>query len=181
MSDTQFAVYMLPFLAGVVVGVILCYITVTKIFKGHRMQDELLKSRRDLANAQRSVDEFLKTSSDLFAQLDVSYRRYADFMHNASEKMSTVGNELFISLDELKTEDDVTEKQKMEDSAYKEDLSNPTISINSTPVATANVKEVIEKDTAKNKENLEKKNSEQIIVRSKQPIKTELKDVDDKK
>lgn len=180
MSDTQFAVYMLPFLAGVVVGVILCYITVTKIFKGHRMQDELLKSRRDLANAQRSIDEFLKTSSDLFAQLDVSYRRYADFMHNASEKMSTVGNELFISLDELKTEDDFTEKQKSDDLADKEEKSNSTITVNQIPVATANVKDVIEKDAEKNKESLDAKNTEQIIVRAKQTIKTDTKDVSDK-
>ena len=110
MSESQYVVYSLYFIAGLIAGVALCYVTITKFLKGHRLQDELLKSRRDLANAQRSIDEFLKTSSDLFSQLDNSYHRYADFMHSASEKMGTVGNELFISIEDLQADDEKVEE-----------------------------------------------------------------------
>lgn len=110
MTESQYVVYSLYFIAGLIAGVALCYVTITKFLKGHRVQDELLKSRRDLANAQRSIDEFLKTSSDLFSQLDNSYHRYADFMHSASEKMSTVGNELFISIEDLRADDEKVEE-----------------------------------------------------------------------
>ena len=109
MTESQYVVYSLYFIAGLIAGVALCYVTITRFLKSHRMQDELLKSRRDLANAQRSIDEFLKTSSDLFSQLDNSYHRYAEFMHGASEKMSTVGNKLFISIEDLQTDDEKVE------------------------------------------------------------------------
>ena len=160
MSESQYVIYSLYFIAGLIAGVALCYVTITKFFKGHRMQDELLKSRRDLANAQRSIDDFLKTSSDLFSQLDTSYRRYADFMHSASEKMSTVGNELFIPIEDLEAADAKIEQshKKAENAKNNEVLATKAKKLEAddtkmaTPIATATIEaEVVEENVDEDK------------------------------
>ena len=149
MTESQYVVYTLYFIAGLIAGVALCYVTITKFLKGHRVQDELLKSRRDLANAQRSIDEFLKTSSDLFSQLDNSYHRYADFMHSASEKMSTVGNELFISIEDLQADDEKVEKIQ---NKKTEKASQVEVTSKNTPEDSENRESV----SAKNEKDLNK-------------------------
>ncbi len=149
MTESQYVVYTLYFIAGLIAGVALCYVTITKFLKGHRVQDELLKSRRDLANAQRSIDEFLKTSSDLFSQLDNSYHRYADFMHSASEKMSTVGNELFISIEDLQADDEKVEKIQ---NKKTEKASQAEVTSKNTPEDSENRESV----SAKNEKDLNK-------------------------
>ena len=95
----------LAFIIGFFIGA-LCYsLGFLKIFPNHKVMDELTRTKRELASAKRVLDEFFKTSGQLFGDLDKSYREYAKFMNEAASKLSTQDGSLFIPQDELEVEE----------------------------------------------------------------------------
>ena len=110
----------LAFIIGFFAGT-LCYsFGIVKIFSNHRMQDELTRTKRELASAKRVLDEFFKTSGQLFGQLDKSYRTYAKFMNEAAGKLSSSDGSLFIPQDELEVEDSLKKMLRQKHSEVPE-------------------------------------------------------------
>lgn len=87
--------YSLWFIVGFIVGGFVVYVLVFKLSSKVKLQDELTRSKRELANAKRALDEYFSTSADLFAQLDRSYQQYARYMGSSANKLSDMGHELF--------------------------------------------------------------------------------------
>ena len=63
------------FFIGFAIGALACFITMAQIYKHKRVKDELLKTKRAAIKSQRTLDRFLKTSLDLFSQLDTVDRK----------------------------------------------------------------------------------------------------------
>ncbi|MBQ9273530.1 MAG: DUF1043 family protein [Succinivibrio sp.] len=91
----------LAFIGGFLIGVVSCWLLATKLLKNNKMLDELTRTKRDLASAHRVLDEFFKTSGNLFAQLDKDYRHYARFMSKAAQRLTTNEEELFLTDNEV--------------------------------------------------------------------------------
>ena len=87
--------YSLWFIVGFLVGGTVVYFLAFKLSSKVKLQDELTRSKRELANAKRALDEYFSNSADLFAQLDRSYRQYARYMSHSANKLSELGQELF--------------------------------------------------------------------------------------
>lgn len=81
-------VYVLPFIVGFLTGASLCYAILAQIYKHKRVRDELLKSRRDAVKAKRTLDRFLKTSLDMFSDLDLAHRQYAMFLKETAQRLA---------------------------------------------------------------------------------------------
>ena len=110
----------LAFIIGFFIGA-LCYsLGFLKIFHYHKVMDELTRTKRELASAKRVLDEFFKTSGQLFGDLDKSYREYAKFMNEAASKLSTQDGSLFIPQDELEVEESL---KKMLGGKHLEDFN----------------------------------------------------------
>jgi uncharacterized membrane-anchored protein YhcB (DUF1043 family) len=122
----QYMIIALAFLAGIAVGGIGCYFGQGKLFPSRRIQDELTRTRRELATARRILDEFFRTSGALFGQLDKSYRAYASFMNEAAGKLSSQDGRLFIPEDEIEIEDSL---KKMLSGSGIEDFSAESESV----------------------------------------------------
>ncbi len=97
----------LIFVVGFVLGTVFSYFGVFNIFPNHKVKDELTRSKRELANARRALDEFFKTSADLFAQLDKNYKNYAYYMKEAAEKLSSEGGDAFLIPADLEISDNL--------------------------------------------------------------------------
>ncbi|MCI6797346.1 MAG: DUF1043 family protein [Succinatimonas sp.] len=116
----SYMLVVLAFIIGFFAGT-LCYsFGLVKIFSNHRMQDELTRTKRELASAKRVLDEFFKTSGQLFGQLDKSYRAYAKFMNEAAGKLSSSDGSLFIPQDELEVEDSLKKMLRQKHSETSE-------------------------------------------------------------
>lgn len=76
------------FFVGFAVGVLACFLIMAQIYKHKRVKDELLKSKRAAIKAQRTLDRFLKTSLDLFGELDSAHKQYVDFLNEAAQKIA---------------------------------------------------------------------------------------------
>ncbi|MGN0908872.1 MAG: ZapG family protein [Succinivibrio sp.] len=122
----QYMIIALVFLAGFFAGGICCYFGQGKLFPSRRVQDELTRTRRELASARRILDEFFRTSGALFGQLDKSYRAYASFMNEAAGKLSSQDGRLFIPEDEIEVEDSL---KKMLSTSGMEDFSAESESV----------------------------------------------------
>lgn len=85
----------LSVIVGFVLGVVVAFIVITKFSSKHKIQDELTRSKRELANAKRLLDEFFVNSSELFSQVTKSYVSYASFMADAAQKLSPDNQDLF--------------------------------------------------------------------------------------
>lgn len=85
----------LSVIVGFVLGVVVAFIVITRFSSKHKIQDELTRSKRELANAKRLLDEFFVNSSELFSQVTKSYVSYASFMANAAAKLSPDNQDLF--------------------------------------------------------------------------------------
>ena len=76
------------FLLGFAAGSLACYLILARIYKHRRVKDELLKTKRKAVKAQRTLDRFVKTSLDLFSELDEVHRQYATFLKDSIEHIS---------------------------------------------------------------------------------------------
>ena len=76
------------FFLGFAVGALACYLILARIYKHRRVKDELLKTKRKAVKAQRTLDRFVKTSLDLFSELDEVHRQYATFLKESIEHIS---------------------------------------------------------------------------------------------
>ncbi|MGN0902261.1 MAG: ZapG family protein [Succinivibrio sp.] len=74
--------------AGFVVGALVCYLIMARIYKHKRVKDELLKTKRSAIRAQRTLDRFLKNSLDLFSDLNEVHTQYAQFLKDTAEMIS---------------------------------------------------------------------------------------------
>lgn len=81
-------IYVLLFIAGFLTGAALCYAILAQIYKHKRVRDELLKARREATKAKRTLDKFLKTSLDMFSDLDLAHRQYAMFLKEAAQRIA---------------------------------------------------------------------------------------------
>lgn len=116
-------VYMLvvlAFIVGFFIGALCFSFGLLKIFPNHRIQDELTRTKRELASARRVLEEFFKTSNQLFGQLDKSYRDYAAFMREASSKLSSGDGDGFMPQDEYEVESSL---KKMLGNKHLEDFN----------------------------------------------------------
>ncbi len=76
------------FVGGFVVGALICYIVMAQIYKHKRVKDELLKSKRAAIKAHRTLDRFVKTSLDMFGELDTAHRQYLQFLRETTQKIA---------------------------------------------------------------------------------------------
>ena len=76
------------FVGGFIVGALVCYIIMAQIYKHKRVKDELLKSKRAAIKAHRTLDRFVKTSLDMFAELDTAHRQYLQFLRETTQKIA---------------------------------------------------------------------------------------------
>lgn len=116
----------LIFLIGFFAGGVCCYFAQGRLFPSRRVQDELTRTKRELASARRVLDEFFRTSGALFGQLDKSYRAYSSFMKEAATKLSSQDGRMFIPEDEIEVEDSL---KKMLSSSGIEDFSAESESV----------------------------------------------------
>ncbi len=76
------------FIGGFVVGALVCYVVLAQIYKHKRVKDELLKSKRSAIKAHRTLDRFVKTSLDMFSELDTAHRQYLQFLRETTMKIA---------------------------------------------------------------------------------------------
>ena len=118
----------LAFIGGVIVGGLFCFFGFPKLMPNHRMQDELTRSKRELATAQRALEEYLLRSTSLFAELDKQYQQYARFMSEASSKINSHDDAYMVVQDaerreiQREVDDSVTQDAEI---AYAEQTSAP--------------------------------------------------------
>lgn len=105
-------VAMLFFVIGFIAGGIVAYIFAIKLSSKVKMQDELTRTKRELANTRRAIDDFFTSANDLFSVLDKSYTQYTRFMSKSAQKLSSLQVELFESQNEPK---ETTSTAKSED------------------------------------------------------------------
>ncbi len=111
----------LAFIVGVLLGGLFTWFGLSKLFPSHRIQDELTRSKRELASARRAMDDFFKNSGDLFSQLDKQYRHYAAFMSQAADKMTSNGSDYFMAgEDDDGVSDNLREMLGNDDAGYAE-------------------------------------------------------------
>ena len=84
----EYLATLLMFFLGFAVGALACYLILARIYKHRRVKDELLKTKRKAVKAQRTLDRFVKTSLDLFSELDEVHRQYATFLKESIEHIS---------------------------------------------------------------------------------------------
>ncbi len=97
----------LSLIIGFVLGIAVAYVVVTKFSSKHKIQDELTRSRREMANSKRMLDEFLVNSSGLFAQLAKSFVAYAHYMEKSVGKLSPDAVDLYsVDLSALEFKED---------------------------------------------------------------------------
>lgn len=84
----EYLATLLMFFLGFAVGALACYLILARIYKHRRVKDELLKTKRKAVKAQRTLDRFVKTSLDLFSELDEVHRQYATFLKDSIEHIS---------------------------------------------------------------------------------------------
>ena len=84
----EYFLILLMFLLGFAAGSLACYLILARIYKHRRVKDELLKTKRKAVKAQRTLDRFVKTSLDLFSELDEVHRQYATFLKESIEHIS---------------------------------------------------------------------------------------------
>ena len=80
-----YALELAVFVAGLIVGSVVTILIIKKIYKHTRVKDELLKSKRNAVMAQRTLDKFLKSSLDLFGELDTAHRQYVQFLRDTAQ------------------------------------------------------------------------------------------------
>ena len=84
----EYLATLLMFFLGFAVGALACYLILARIYKHRKVKDELLKTKRKAVKAQRTLDRFVKTSLDLFSELDEVHRQYATFLKDSIEHIS---------------------------------------------------------------------------------------------
>ncbi|MCR5536283.1 MAG: DUF1043 family protein [Succinivibrio sp.] len=101
--------FVLAFVSGVIVGSLFCFFGFPKLMPNHRMQDELTRSKRELATAQRALEEYLLKSTTLFSELDKQYLQYAKFMQEAAERIKNQEGTFLLHSAELEAEEEQNE------------------------------------------------------------------------
>ncbi len=172
-------IYML-IVVGFIVGFFLgagCYaMGLVKFLPNHRMQDELTRTKRELAASKRVLDEVFKTSSELFSELDKSYHAYAKFMNDAASKLSSTDGSLFTPQNELEVEDSLKKmlggkhledfNTEADDKAVDKDVINDVEEDVVEPEASADNKDVANEDSEANSKLVDAKETINVVKKS---------------
>ncbi len=84
----NYALFAAVFFAGFIVGIATCFLVMAQIYKHKRVKDELLKTKRAAIRAQRTLDRFLKTSLDMFSEIDSAHQQYVQFLKETAQKIA---------------------------------------------------------------------------------------------
>lgn len=114
---------------GFVIGAIIAYVFVTRFSSKHKIQDELLRSKRELANAKRQLDEFFVGGDELFSQLTKAYSTYARYMEEAAKRLSPDNSDLYRIENSTASGEEVRKSLKESLMALKEQVSDITATI----------------------------------------------------
>ncbi len=86
MENTTLVYVIIASIIGIFIGFTICYITFRNSDKG-RLEDELTRTKRELANQKRMLLDFFSSANALFEQLESSYSAYAHHMNEQSRKI----------------------------------------------------------------------------------------------
>ena len=114
---------------GFVIGAVIAYVFVTRFSSKHKIQDELLRSKRELANAKRQLDEFFVGGDELFSQLTKAYSTYARYMEEAAKRLSPDNSDLYRIENSTANGEEVRKSLKESLMALKEQVSDITATI----------------------------------------------------
>lgn len=166
----EYFLILLMFLLGFAAGSLACYLILARIYKHRRVKDELLKTKRKAVKAQRTLDRFVKTSLDLFSELDEVHRQYATFLKDSIEHISpkeldnfpninksVQGNGLFKAFPDIS--EDISEKNSEKNETLDE-IPTPNV-LKSPEIPVPNeISQILKQE---NKEPDEDKNQEPMI------------------
>ena len=166
----EYFLILLMFLLGFAAGSLACYLILARIYKHRRVKDELLKTKRKAVKAQRTLDRFVKTSLDLFSELDEVHRQYATFLKESIEHISpkeldnfpninksVQGNGLFKAFPDIS--EDISEK-KYEKNETLDEIPTPNV-LKSPEIPVPNeISQILKQE---NKEPDEDENQEPMI------------------
>jgi len=155
----SYAIDTLIFLGGFVSGAIVCLVVMAQIYKHRKIKDEILKSKRQAVRAQRKLDRFLKTSLDMFNELDSAHRQYVQFLRETSQKIAPQEAEAHAFLNAVPEETPV-KRMKDDNGTIAKDITgtldvDDTVSINPPnvlknphiPESVSAVSEITEEDS----------------------------------
>ena len=111
------------FFIGFAIGALACFITMAQIYKHKRVKDELLKTKRAAIKSQRTLDRFLKTSLDLFSQLDTVHKQYVEFLNEATQRIAPQEVDIHPFLNTTTTLNSVINKSEKKKKDITEDQS----------------------------------------------------------
>ena len=111
------------FFLGFAIGALACFITMAQIYKHKKVKDELLKTKRAAIKSQRTLDRFLKTSLDLFSQLDTVHKQYVEFLNEATQRIAPQEVDIHPFLNTTTTLNSVINKSEKKKKDITEDLS----------------------------------------------------------
>ncbi len=114
-----YAVGISSFIGGFIVGAALCFVVIAKIYKNKKVKDEILKSKREAVKSQRTLDLFIKTSLDVFNELDAAHRQYVQFLRESVQKIAPQEEDLHLFLNakgaDIPVYDEITEEDPEDD------------------------------------------------------------------
>lgn len=180
-------IYMLivvGFIVGFFLGAGSYAMGLVKFLPNHRMQDELTRTKRELAASKRVLDEVFKTSSELFSELDKSYHAYAKFMNDAASKLSSTDGSLFTPQNELEVEDSLKKmlggkhledfNAEAEASSVDKDVINDVEEDAAEPAVSEDSKNVTNEESASGSKLVDAKETINVVKKSEQ-VETEEK------
>ncbi len=94
----------LALIVGLLLGGVICYVAMTKLSNKYQLQDELTRTKRELASAQRLIDDFFRNASDLYAQIEKSHKNFASFMAKSAKQLTPNHSSVFENAEELPEE-----------------------------------------------------------------------------
>ncbi len=134
-----YAIGISSFIGGFIVGAALCFVVIAKIYKNKKVKDEILKSKREAVKSQRTLDLFIKTSLDVFNELDAAHRQYVQFLRESVQKIAPQEEDLHLFLNakgaSIPVYDQITEDEPEEQGETEKNSNDKVIP---TPTALKN-------------------------------------------
>lgn len=93
----QLIIIILPFIVGFLLGGVVTYLTITKQTNKSRLRDEITKSRRELTNTKRQLEDFFVKSRELLGTLDTQYKNYHKFLSESAKRFSLQIDDVFFT------------------------------------------------------------------------------------
>ncbi len=134
----HYALELAVFVLGFIAGALVCFVVLSQVYKHKRVKDELLKSKRDAVRAHRALDRLLKTSLDMFSDLDAAHRQYVQFLRETTQQLDPeeeiVHTYLSAGMEKVPNykgkdthEDEVSDSKEKGDDVHEEEKLNISI------------------------------------------------------